>query len=54
MTRFHSEYKTNAVHLKALSSSENKEMQRLLMNNKNLLWESIQSRIVEIFKATQN
>lgn len=56
MTRFHSEYKEKAApkHLKSLRDSENRDMQKLLLKHRIVLWTSIQTNVVEIFKATNN
>lgn len=54
MTRFHSEYKTHADHLKALVGKENREMQKILMNNKEEFWKLIQSKVIEVLKSTTN
>lgn len=56
MARFHSNYdeKTVAKNLKWLKDSENKDMQSYLLKHRKTLWDSIQSRVIEIFKSTSN
>lgn len=56
MARFHSEYneKSAAKHLKPLKDSENADMKTHLLKNRIVIWEFVQAKVIEVFKATSN
>lgn len=56
MASFHNEYniKTTAKHLRSLTEKENADMKTYLLDHRKPIWDFIQTKIVEIFRATTN